>query len=83
MRSIEYNNVHIEYDETALKQYGIQKKLAMGAKAPSGLFEALETIFIGHDEEYVEALGGGETTMGGLIKAVLEDAATADGATKK
>ena len=83
MRELDYKGVHVAYDEASLKKYSVQKKLAKGAKDPGGLFEALEIIFAGHDEEYVEALGGGESVMGELIKAVLEDAAAADDVTKK
>ena len=83
MRELEYKGVAVAYDEASLKKYSVQKKLAKGAKDPGGLFEALETIFVGKDEDYVEALGGGESVMGELIKAVLEDAAAADDVTKK
>lgn len=57
-------------DADQLTGYRTLKQLALADKNPQGMFEALERIYMGHDEEYVERVGG----MDGLAK--LNDAAT-------
>ena len=46
------------------------KQLAFSEENPAGMFHALERIYMGNDEEYVERVGG----MENLSK--LNDAAT-------
>ncbi|OUP10999.1 hypothetical protein [Collinsella sp. An2] len=58
-------------DADQLTSYRTIKQFALGDKNPEGLFEALERVYMGKDEEYVDRVGG----MDGLAK--LNDAATA------
>lgn len=57
-------------DADELTSYRTIKQFTLGNKNPSGLFEALERVYMGHDEEYVDRVGG----MDGLRR--LTDAAT-------
>ena len=59
-----------EADRSALTSYKVTKMVANAENDPCGYFEAMERIFMGRDEEYVERVGG----MDGLAK--LNDAAT-------
>lgn len=45
-------------DADELNNYRTMKALAFGTKNPVGMYEALERIYMGHDEEYVERVGG-------------------------
>lgn len=45
-------------DADALADYKTAKALALAEKNPAGMYEALERIYMGHDEEYVERVGG-------------------------
>lgn len=57
-------------DADQLTDYRTVKQLALSEENPAGMFHALERIYMGNDEEYVERVGG----MDGLSK--LNDAAT-------
>lgn len=57
-------------DADQLTCYRTLKQLAFADHNPAGMFQALERIYMGHDEEYVERVGG----MDCLPK--LNDAAT-------
>lgn len=57
-------------DADELRSYRTVKQLAMSEENPAGMFHALERIYMGNDEEYVERVGGLEN----LPK--LNDAAT-------
>lgn len=57
-------------DADQLTSYRTVKQLAFSEKNPAGMFHALERIYMGNDEEYVERVGG----MENLSK--LNDAAT-------
>ena len=46
------------------------KQFALADKYPAGMFEALERVYMGNDEEYVERVGGFDNL------AALNDAAT-------
>lgn len=45
-------------DADALNDYRVLKALAFSSKNPAGFYEALEKIYMGNDEEYVERVGG-------------------------
>ena len=75
MRTIKFDGQEFEYDETALKDYGVQKGLALGMDNVPRFFRAVEKVFAGKDEEYAEKLGGDLTQ---LTKAVFEDAAASE-----
>ena len=45
-------------DADELNNYRTMKALAFGPKNPAGMYEALERIYMGNDEEYVERVGG-------------------------
>lgn len=57
-------------DADELKSYRTLKQLSLSEKRPDGLFEALERIYMGKDEEYAERVGGFENLH------MLNDAAT-------
>lgn len=57
-------------DADELTSYRTVKQLAFSEENPAGMFHALERIYMGNDEEYVERVGG----MENLPK--LNDAAT-------
>ena len=57
-------------DADQLMNYRTIKQLVFADINPTGMFQALERIYMGNDEEYVERVGG----MDGLAK--LNDAAT-------
>lgn len=61
-----------DYDE--LTSYKTNKQFAMGEKNPGGMFEAFERVFAGHDEEYMERLGGSVESTGLLMEAAFEAA---------
>lgn len=46
-----------EVDADALKSYKTMKQLAQAEANPAGMFEAIERIYAGRDEEYMERLG--------------------------
>lgn len=56
-------------DADEITSYRTLKQLALSDKRPDGMFEAIERIYMGKDEEYAERVGG----MDGLAK--LNDAA--------
>lgn len=57
-------------DADQLTSYRTVKQLAFSEENPAGMFHAMERIYMGKDEEYVERVGGMES----LSK--LNDAAT-------
>lgn len=61
-----------DYDE--LTSYKTNKQFAMSEKNPGGMFEAFERVFAGHDEEYMERLGGSVEATGVLMQAAFEAA---------
>ena len=67
--SVEGVGGEFECDADSLRDYRTLKQFALADKNPAGLFEALERVYMGRDEEYVERVGG----MDGLAK--LNDAA--------
>ena len=57
-------------DADQLTSYRTVKQLAFSEENPAGMFHALERIYMGKDEEYVERVGGLENLH------LLNDAAT-------
>ena len=57
-------------DADEMRSYRTIKQLAMGDVRPAGVFEAMERVYMGRDEEYVERVGGVDAL------ARLNDAAT-------
>ena len=51
-------------DADELNNYRTMKALAMAEKNPVGFYEAIERIYMGNDEEYIDRVGG----MDGLEK---------------
>lgn len=45
-------------DADELNNYRTIKQLSFSEKNPSGMFEAMERIYMGHDEEYANRVGG-------------------------
>lgn len=60
-------------DADELRSYRTVKQLAMAEARPEGLFEALERVYMGRDEEYVERVGGFDR-IGALNDAAVEAA---------
>lgn len=62
MKSVKFQVEGVEgdffVDADALNDYKVMKALALADKRPSGLYEALEKIYMGKDEEYAERVGG-------------------------
>jgi hypothetical protein len=65
MNQVKFNVEGIEgdffCDADELKSYRTIKQLSLAEKHPDGLFEALERVYMGKDEEYVERVGGFES----------------------
>ena len=57
-------------DADEIKNYRTVKAMAMSDKDPAGFFAAMERIYMGHDEEYMDRVGGSMDEL-----AVLNDAA--------
>lgn len=74
MKKVKFNIDGVEgdffCDADQLTSYKTVKQLAFSEENPAGMFHALERIYMGSDEEYVERVGGLEN----LSK--LNDAAT-------
>lgn len=62
-------------DADALKSYKTMKQLAQAETNPAGMFDAIERIYMGHDEEFIDRVGGIDN-LGKLNDAAL--AAVAD-----
>lgn len=60
-------------DADALTDYRTIKQLALAERDLGGMFEALERVYMGHDVEYVERVGGMER-LEALNDAALEAA---------
>lgn len=61
-----------DYDE--LISYKTNKQFAKSDTEPAGMFDAFERVFAGHDEEYMERLGGSVEFIGVLMQAAFEAA---------
>jgi len=74
MREVKFSVEGIEgefsCDADQLTDYKTVKALACFAENPAGAFHAMERIYMGNDEEYMERVGG----FGNM--ALLNDAAT-------
>lgn len=58
-------------DADEMRSYRTVKQLALGDARPAGVFEAMERVYMGRDEEYAERIGGADAL------ARLNDAAIA------
>lgn len=63
-----------EADRSALTSYAVTKRVANAENDPLGYFRAMESIFMGRDEEYAEALGGGAEKVAELYSAAAKAA---------
>lgn len=61
-------------DLDELKSYKTVKQFARSETDPAGMMDAMERIFMGRDEEYIEALGGTSYDMRRLCDAAFEAA---------
>lgn len=61
-------------DLDELLSYKTNKQFAKGETEPAGMFDAFERVFAGHDEEYMERLGGSVESAGTLMRAAFEAA---------
>ena len=61
-----------DYDE--LTSYRTSKQFAQSETNPGGMFEAMSRIFMGRDEEYIDAIGGDIASMGRLCDAAFKAA---------
>lgn len=71
MRTIEFQGVEVQYDETRLHSWKWQKALASGDESRG--IKAVEELLLGKDEEVADALGDDIETMGLLIAAISEE----------
>ena len=60
-------------DADELRSYRTLKQFALSEKNPAGLFEALERVYMGRDEEYVDRIGGMDN-LGKLNDSAVEAA---------
>lgn len=74
MKKVKFNVDGVEgdffCDFDQMTSYSTLKQLACSDENPAGMFHAMERIYMGNDDEYVERVGG----MANLAK--LNDAAT-------
>lgn len=70
MKTIEFNGITVEYDETLLHSWKWQKRFAK-SEGMAGML-AVEELLLGKDEEVAEAIGDDIETMGELVAAILE-----------
>lgn len=63
-------------DADEVKSYRVLKKLARSDEDPSNVFDVMEDVFMGRDEEYIDRMGGGIDDA----KALLDEAVKACGA---
>lgn len=59
-------------DADQVKSYKVAKKLVRSDDDPSLLFECMEAIFCGNDEEYIDRLGGDVDEIGTLLQSAVE-----------
>lgn len=75
MPSIEFRGQKVEYDLTALTNYGVQKALAM-AEMNDKWYQAVSRILCGKDVEVIESIGGDMVDdLGPLLADIGADAA--------
>lgn len=60
-------------DADEMKNYRTVKAFALSEKYAGPMFEALERVFMGHDEEYVDRIGGVDN-LASLLDAAAEAA---------
>lgn len=60
-------------DADEMKNYRTVKAFALSEKQAAPTFEALERVFMGHDEEYVDRVGGVDN-LASLLDAAAEAA---------
>lgn len=60
-------------DADEMKNYRTVKAFALSEKQAAPMFEALERVFVGHDEEYVDRVGGVDN-LASLLDAAAEAA---------
>lgn len=58
-------------DADEIRSYRTVKQLALGDKHPAGVFEAMERVYMGRDEEYAERIGGGADAISRLNDAAI------------
>lgn len=60
-------------DADEMKNYRTVKAFALSEKQAAPMFEALERVFVGNDEEYVDRVGGIDN-LSSLLDAAAEAA---------
>lgn len=60
-------------DSDEMKSYKTVKAFALSEQNAAPMFEAMERVFMGHDEEYVDRVGGMDN-IGSLVDAAVEAA---------
>lgn len=70
MRTIEFNGVKVDYDESILNSWKWQKRLSSGN--PAAGVAAVEELLLGKDDEVADAIGDDVTTMAELVSAIME-----------
>lgn len=59
-------------DADVVRSYRTAKKLVKAQEDATLAFEVMEQVFMGHDEEYVDRVGGGVEDITKLIVAAVE-----------
>ena len=71
MKTITFHGKKFEYDERAPKRYTVQKKIALRESDPAGMYEAINEIFCGKEDEVAQALDDDAEAFGDLLEAVM------------
>lgn len=71
MKTIEHKGVIVEYDETVLKRWRWQRKVASGDMAKT--FDAFDELLLGNSDDVADELGGDIDDMQELILAIMAD----------
>ena len=70
--TFEFEGKKFECVPAAVKNYKVQKAMANGEKNPLGMYNAIELVFNGRDEEYADMLGGTIDKLSELYVAAVE-----------
>lgn len=68
----EFEGKRFDVNPDCVNSYKTMKAIARVENDPKCMFDVLEAIFDGKDEEYAEAVGGSMDKMGELIAAAIE-----------
>ena len=70
MAKVTFEGAQYEYDAKAITKYSVIKAIAGGNTNPASFFEALDKIFKGKTDKYVEQMGDDMAKLMELLNAV-------------